>query len=53
MSHGQGWNGTYGILHGTYGTEIDEQEIENLLNKHSDSEYESQSDNELRTLLEL
>ena len=26
---------------------VDEQEIENLLNEHSDSEYEWQNDNEL------
>ena len=26
---------------------VDEQEIENLLNEHSDSEYECQNDNEL------
>ena len=26
---------------------VDEQEIENLLNEHSDSEYEYQNDNEL------
>ena len=30
-----------------YGTELDEQEIENLLNEHSDSGYECQNDNEL------
>ena len=30
---------------------VDEQEIENLLNERSDSEYECQNDNELRTLL--
>ena len=30
---------------------VDEQEIENLLNEHSDSEYECQNDNELWTLL--
>ena len=30
-----------------YRTEIDEQEIENLLNEHSDSEYECQNDNKL------
>ena len=51
MSHGMGWASTHCISHGTYGTEIDEQEIENLLNKHSDSEYECQNDNELWTLL--
>ena len=34
------------ISYGTHGTEIDEQEIENLLNDHSDSEYECQNDNE-------
>ena len=42
-----GWVRTHCISHGTYGTEIDEQEIENLLNKRSDSEYENQNDNEL------
>ena len=26
---------------------VDEQEIENLMNEHSDSEYECQNDNEL------
>ena len=30
---------------------VDEQEIENLLDEHSDSEYEWQNDNELWTLL--
>ena len=35
------------MFHGTYGTEIDEQEIENLLNERSGSEYECQNDNEL------
>ena len=30
---------------------VDEKEIENLLNEHSDSEYECQNDKELWTLL--
>ena len=47
MSHGMEWDNTHCISHGTYGTEIDEQEIENLLNKHIDSKYECLSDNEL------
>ena len=38
-----GWDSTHCISHGTYGTENDELEIENLLNKHSDSEYECQN----------
>ena len=42
-----GWDSTHSISHGTYRTEVDEQGIENLLNKHSDSEYGSQNDNEL------
>ena len=48
-----GWDGTARIAfpHGTYGTEFDEQEIKNLLNEQSDSEYECQNDNELQTLL--
>ena len=49
-SHGKypmGWDSTHCISHGIYGTEIDEQEIENLLNEHRDSEYECQNDNEL------
>ena len=44
---GMGWDSTHYISQGTYGTEINEQEIENLLNEHSDSEYECQNDNEL------
>ena len=51
MSQGMGWDSMHCISHGTYGTEIDEQEIENLLNKHTDLEYECQNDNELRLLL--
>ena len=47
MSNGMGWYSTHYIFHGTYGTEIDEQGIENLLNKHSYSEYKCQNDNEL------
>ena len=47
MSHGIGGDNTHCISHGTYGTEIDEQEIENLLNEQSDSEYECQNDNKL------
>ena len=47
MSYGIGWDSTHCISHGTFGTEIDEQGIANLLNKHSDSEYEWQNDNEL------
>ena len=42
LVHGRcpmGWDSTHCISHGTYGTEIDEQEIKNLLNKHIDSEY--------------
>ena len=46
-----GWDTTHCISHGTYGTEINEQEIKNLLNKRSDSENECQNDKELRTLL--
>ena len=41
------WDSRHCISHRTYGTEIDEQEIEILLNKHSDWEYECQNDNEL------
>ena len=51
LSHGTGWDSTHCISHGNYGTEIDKQEIENLLNEHSDLEYECQNDNELCTLL--
>ena len=51
MSHGIGWDSKHFISHGTFGTEIDEQEIENFLNEHSDSEYVCQNDNELWTLL--
>ena len=47
MSHEMGWDSMHCISHGTYGTENDEQEIENLLNEHSDSEYECQNNNEL------
>ena len=47
MSHGMGWDCTHCISHGTYATEIDEEEIENLLNEYSDSENECQNDNEL------
>ena len=47
MSQGMGWDSKPCISHGIYGTEIDEQEFENLLIKHSDSEYECQNDNEL------
>ena len=49
MSHGMGQH----ALHtpGTHGTETDEQDIENLLNEHSDSEYECQNDNKFCTLL--
>ena len=39
-----GWDSTHCISHGT---EIDEQEIENLLIEHSDAEYECQNDNKL------
>ena len=46
-----GWDGMHCISYGTYGTEIHEQEIENSLNEHSDSEYECQNDNQLQTLL--
>ena len=46
MSHGMGWNSTHCIFFETYGTKIDDQELENLLNEHSDSEYECQNDNE-------
>ena len=42
-----GLGSTHCISHGIYATETDEQEIENLLNKHSDSQYECQNDNEL------
>ena len=45
--NGKGWESTLCISYGVYGTEIDEQEIENLLNEHSDSEYECENDNEL------
>ena len=48
---GMGLDSTHCISHGIYATETDEQEIENLLNKHSDSQYECQNDNELWTLL--
>ena len=51
MSQGMGWDSTLCISHGTYGTKIVEQEIENFLNKHSDSDYECQNDNELCTFL--
>ena len=40
------WDSTHCISNGTYGTKIDKQEIENLLNEHSDSEYECQNENE-------
>ena len=40
-------NVQWDIFYGTYGTEIEQQEIENLLNEHSGSEYECQNDNEL------
>ena len=46
-----GWDSMHCIYRGTYGTEIGEQEIENLLNERSDSEYACQNDNELQTLL--
>ena len=42
-----GWDSRHCISYRTYGTEIDEQEIEVLLNKHSGWEYECQNDNEL------
>ena len=42
-----GMDSTHCISHETDGTKIDEQKIENLLNEHSDSEYECQNDNEL------
>ena len=35
--NGMGWNSTHCISYRTYETEIDEQEIENLLNKHTES----------------
>ena len=44
MSHGMGWDSMHCISHGTYGTEIDEQEVENLLNKLTDSKCECQND---------
>ena len=44
---GMGLDSTHCISHGTYGTESDEKEIENMLNKLSDSEYECQNDHEL------
>ena len=47
MSRGMEWDSTHCISHGPYGTDFDEQEIENLLNKHPDSEYECENDNEL------
>ena len=43
---GMRWDSTHCISHGTYATEIDEQEIQNLLNEHSDAEYECQNDNQ-------
>ena len=46
-----GWASTCCISHGTHGTEIDEQIIENLLNKHIDLEYGCQNDNKLRNFL--
>ena len=42
-----GWDSMHCVSHGTYGKKIDEQVIENLLNEHSDSEYECQNDIEL------
>ena len=48
---GMEWDSAHCISQGTYETEIDEQEIENLLHEHSDSEYECQNDNELWALL--
>ena len=53
MSHGMRWDSTHRISHETDGTEIDEQEIENLLSKHSDSKYVYQNENELWTLPNL
>ena len=37
MSHAMGWDSSHCISHETYWTEIDEQEIENLLNEHRSS----------------
>ena len=59
MSHGMEWDCTHCISHGTVveklpeltelslSETVDKQEIENLLNEHSDSECECQYDNEL------
>ena len=44
---GMGWDITSSNSYGTYETEIDEQEIESFVNKHTDSEYECQNDNEM------
>ena len=61
-SQGMGWDGTARIAfpRGPIGSShvmeltelslletVDEQEIENLLNEHNESEYECQNDNEL------
>ena len=43
LSHLMPWD----ISHETDGTEIDEQDIENLLSKNSDSKYVCQNENEL------
>ena len=58
---GMGWDSSNCIFHGTHGTVVEklpeltelllsetvhEQEIENLLNEHIDSECECQNDNE-------
>ena len=58
-----GWDGTariafsmgpmgqYYIAELSLSKTVDEQEIENLLNEHSDLKYECQNDNELLTFL--
>ena len=46
-----GWGRAHCVSHGTYGTEIDEHEIEKLLNEHFDSEYQRQNNNKLLTLM--
>ena len=43
--------GQYYITELSLSETVDEQEINNLLNENSDSEYECQNDNELRTIL--
>ena len=43
--------GQYYITELSLSETVDKQEINNFLNENSDSEYECQNDNELRTIL--